>query len=509
MSTSWTPSEILERAQGGNSLALPAALIEDQWQPGADDALVVHDPATGAPLARLAPASAQQVEAAVRAARAAASVWGTSRRAQRASVLDRIADGLEAWRQPLLSLQRLSNGKPRSEAEMDISDAVATFRYYARMALESPDFDQESIELADGAFRARRRYEPCGVAALVLPWNFPIVTTAWKLAPALAAGCAVIVKPSELAPLPEIALAEAVRSAGLPSGAVSWIFGGRSTGEALVRHPRVDKVSFTGSTATGIAVMHAAADRVGRVSLELGGKSALLAFESADVRDAVDLAVAGIFTNAGQMCSATSRVLVHRKLFARFIELFCAAADALKPASREPAEGQYGPLISRGQLQKVMGVVARAISDGLIPITGGGMPTSAGGGYFFQPTIFRDVPVTHALWTDEIFGPVACVRSFDSEEEALAIANSTDYGLAATVVTADAEQARRVEATLRAGMVWTNVRQIILPDVGWGGFGRSGLGRELGILGLRAFQEAKHLVTGNAAHAAEGQQGRA
>jgi betaine-aldehyde dehydrogenase len=495
VTTDLCPGPLLATLSRGANPRLPGALINGAWNEGEGRTIGVVNPATAGVVATFAEASAQQVEQAALAARSALADWRARRPAVRAGVLERIAGALEAERESLASLIRLGNGKPPGEARMDAADAVATFRYYARLAHEWHAFEEEPVELPGADWTARRRYEPCGVAALILPWNFPLVTTAWKLAPALAAGCTVVVKPSELSPLPELAMAEVIRGCGVPEGVLNWVFGGRSVGQALSAAPGIDKISFTGSTAVGESVLRAAASRIARVSLELGGKSALVVFDSADVQQAVGLAVGGIFTNAGQMCSATSRILVQRTLLLPFLERLRDATERLRPHEDDAADsGGYGPLISASQCEKVLAFIRDGIADGLPLLIGGAQPPTARSGYFVSPTVFTDVPSSHPLWRHELFGPVACVRAFDTEQEAIAAANDTEYGLAATVVTGDDAQADRVASALRAGVVWANTPQLVLPEVGWGGFGRSGLGRELGPLGLRAFQEVKHIV---------------
>jgi betaine-aldehyde dehydrogenase len=486
--------KLLSRLPCDAPTELPGGVIHNETVEGSGEFIQVRNPATGQVVARFAAASNRQVRDALDAARAALKPWRATPAAERCKLLARVANAMEARQDELVRLQQLSNGKPRAEAQADVADAVATFRYYAGLC-EWPDFDEEALQLPAGEYRAVRRYESCGVAVLVLPWNFPLVTAAWKIAPALAAGCTVVVKPSELAPLPELAMAELFLEAGLPPGVANWVFGARSVGQELVSAPDVEKISFTGSTVTGRAVAHAAAERIGRVTLELGGKSPLIVCDSADLHSAVDLAVAGVFTNAGQMCSATARILVQRRLYERFMDLFVATVEALQPVGTpDSGTGQYGPLISQGQKDKVVTAIAIAVRDGLALVAGGAAPETAGEGYFVQPTIFRDVPTDHPLWRDEVFGPIACVRPFDTDEAALAMANDTEYGLAATVVTEDKAQARRFEAGLRAGIVWLDTPQLVFPEVGWGGFGKSGIGRELGLPGLRAFQEAKHVV---------------
>lgn len=485
---------LLQAALAANPASLPGAFIDNQPLEGTGEVIWIRNPANGQITAQLSAASNAQVRQAIDAARKALAAWKSRSVAERCLFLDRIADGLEAEREALVALQQLSNGKPLSEAQIDVSDTIATFRYYASLR-DWALFESEPLAVPEPDIEAVRHYEAAGVAGLILPWNFPMVTAAWKMAPALAAGCTVVVKPSELTPLPELALASVIQRAGLPPGVANWIFGARSVGQELSCAPDIEKISFTGSTVTGRTVAHAAAERIGRVTLELGGKSPLIVCDSADLHQAVDLAVAGIFANAGQMCSATSRILVHRRLHRQFCELLVAAAETLQPVGDDDAgQGQYGPLISAGQRDKVVTAIAVAVRDGLNLATGGSIPETQRDGYFLQPTVFCDVPSHHPLWKDEVFGPVACVNAFSDDAEAVQMANDTEYGLAATVITKSAEQAAWFEQRLRAGIVWTNLPQFVFPGVGWGGFGKSGVGRELGVLGLRAFQEAKHVL---------------
>jgi betaine-aldehyde dehydrogenase len=490
------PSHLLGTLRLGHAPRLPSTLVDGAWQEGQGQVIDVVDPAKAKVVATFAESSAQQVGRAIDSARSALPGWRCRPPAERSELLSQIADTLETESDSLATIVRLSNGKPPGEAAMDVSDAVATFRYYAKAAREWPAFEEESVDTSGTQWAARRRYEPCGVAALILPWNFPLVTTAWKLAPAMAAGCTVVVKPSELSSLAEFAMAAVVSRCAVPHGVVNWAFGGSLVGKALCTAPGVDKISFTGSTATGEGVLHAAASRIARVSLELGGKSALIVFESADVQEAVELAVGGIFTNAGQMCSATSRILVHRRLLEPFLVRLREVVACLRSPDDPSADGgDYGPLISERQRDKVLNFIRGGLADGLPLLVGGTEPPTSLPGYFVSPSVFTDVPTTHPLWTQELFGPIACVRAFDTEKEAVEVANETEYGLAASVVTKYDAQAARVAAGLRAGVVWANTPQLVLPEVGWGGFGKSGLGRELGPMGLRAFQEVKHIIS--------------
>lgn len=488
-------TELLRQVSNQRLNELPGLWLGAQPHKGQGETLPVHAPATGHWLGDVQGASVEQVDLAVQAARSALPGWQSASRATRAASLHRIADAMGQQESELCALLHLSNGKPAAEAAIDVADAIATYRYYARLCASWDRFDNEPVPVSDDGFEAERRYVAVGVAALVLPWNFPLVTAAWKIAPALAAGCTVVVKPSEVAPLPEQALAALIGRCGLPPGVVNWVFGGASVGQALVNHPGIDKVSFTGSTAVGRKVMQAATSRFTRLGLELGGKSSLIVCASADVEHAVQLAAAGIFTNAGQMCSATSRVLVHQRIYAPFLERFAALARQWRPVTvARPEDPAYGPLVSRQQQAKVLAMLKAGIQDGIDVLAGGGVPALAQEGFFVEPTVLADLPAGHPLWRDEIFGPVACVRSFNTESEAIAAANDTEYGLAATVVGEDTGEVQQIARALRAGIVWQNVPQVVFPEVGWGGFGSSGIGRELGVPGLRAYQEPQHFL---------------
>jgi betaine-aldehyde dehydrogenase len=474
----------------GNNEA--GVFIGATWRAGTGPLLTVINPATGLPLGRVSGASSEDVDAAVAAARNALPAWRSISVAERGAYLARIADMIESRAPELVELQMLCNGKPRFEAELDVSDAAGTFRHYATQCIEGKLQTSTSVELPDPAFKGVVRFEAVGVCALIVPWNFPMVTTAWKLAPALAAGCTVIIKPSELTPLAELELIKIVAAAQVPAGVVNLVAGGRPVGEALVAHRHVAKVSFTGSTAAGKSVMHSAAERMQRVSLELGGKSALIVFEDADLDSAVELAFNGAFFNAGQMCSATSRVLVHAKLYAKFVDRLCTRAQQAVVGSPDVADVCVGPLISAGQRDRVLGLIAQGRSTGARMVCGGPASTA---GFFVSPTVFVDVEADNVLWREEIFGPVVCLRSFKTEQEAVALANDSDYGLVATLVTADPARAERVAAACEVGMVWVNTPQLIFPQTGWGGTKLSGLGRELGPWGVRAYQEIKHVIT--------------
>ncbi|WP_343673682.1 aldehyde dehydrogenase family protein [Paraburkholderia heleia] len=455
--------------------------------------LPVVNPSTEGTIAQVEAGNAADVDCAVRAAARALRSWKKTTGAQRAALLRAIASGVSDRREHLAALQSLNNGKPLDEARSDVSDVVATFEYYAGLAEQFDASGESAVAIPSDAYQATVRREPAGVVALIVPWNFPMVTTAWKLAPALAAGCTVILKPSEITPLPELELAAIIAHAGVPGGVVNVVTGtGAEVGAPLAAHPLVAKVSFTGSTAVGAQVMKTAADTIKGVSLELGGKSSIIVFADADLDLATDLVAGGAFFNGGQMCSATSRVLVERPLAD-------ALAARLADRTRRTVVGdpfrpgvQMGPLASRAQYERVQRYIARGKADGARLVIEGEAP--AGPGYFVKPTMFVDIPTESPLWREEIFGPVLCLRSFDTEDEAIATANDTEFGLVATVVTRDAGRGGRVAAGLEAGVVWINAPQIIFPQTSWGGYKRSSIGRELGPFGLAAFQEIKQVL---------------
>jgi betaine-aldehyde dehydrogenase len=455
--------------------------------------LCVVNPSTEQKIAEVAAADAADVDCAVQAAARALRSWRNTTGAARAAFLRAVARGVEARRAHLAALQSLNNGKPLAEAQTDVDDVIATFDYYADLADSMDHTDPSSVAIPSSDYHAQISREPAGVVALIVPWNFPMVTTAWKLAPALAAGCTVVLKPSEITPLPELELAAIVAQAGVPRGVVNVLTGtGTDVGAPLVAHPLVAKVSFTGSTAVGAQVMKTAADTIKGVGLELGGKSAIIVFADADLELATDLVAAGGFFNAGQMCSATSRVLVERQVADELVALLAQRVTQTVVGDPFAAGVQMGPLTNRGQYERVQRSIAQGKASGARLVIEGSAPS--GPGYFVKPTLFVDVPSDSVLWREEIFGPVLCVRSFDTEEEAVRVANDTEFGLVATVVTQDAARGSRVARELEAGVVWINAPQLIFPQTSWGGYKRSSIGRELGPFGLAAFQEIKQIL---------------
>jgi len=473
---------------------LDGLYINGQWSAGREHLRVIN-PATEALLTTVNGGDEQAVDQAVAAASEAFKSWSQTSGAERGAILRNIANGVRSGREHLMKLQSSNNGKPQFEAGIDVDDVIATFEYYAELA-EGLDAQQDSnVPLPSDDFSARLRREPCGVVGLIVPWNFPMVTTAWKLAPALAAGCCVVLKPSEVTPLPELELAAIIAESGLPKGVFNLVCGtGLAVGAPLSADPRIGKISFTGSNAVGVQVMQRAAETVKGVSLELGGKSSLLVLADADIDLAVELACGGAFFNAGQMCSATSRVLVAEELEDEFLSRLLKRAQAIRVADPFDADVEMGALVNQAQYQRVLGHIDRGLCAGARLLCGGNRPADLPRGYFLQPTVFTDVPLDSALWCEEIFGPVLCVRSFSSEAEAITLANDTPFGLVASVVTSDAAAADRVANALQAGMVWINAPQVIFPQAAWGGYKQSSIGRELGPWGLTAFQEIKHVI---------------
>ncbi|MCP1483139.1 betaine-aldehyde dehydrogenase [Pseudomonas chlororaphis] len=468
--------------------------IDGQWHAGSE-LLSVINPSTEEPLAVVGGGDPHSVEQAVSAAQAGLAKWAATCGAERGAVLRRIAAGVAERRERLMHLQSSNNGKPQFEAAIDVDDVIATFEYYAGLAEGLDAAQDRDVPLPSDDFSARVRREPCGVVGLIVPWNFPMVTTAWKLAPALAAGCSVVLKPSEVTPLPELELAAIIAGSGLPKGVFNLVCGtGLAVGAPLAADPRVAKISFTGSNAVGVQVMQRAAETVKGVSLELGGKSALLVLADADLELAVELACGGGFFNAGQMCSATSRVLVADELADEFLLRLKARAEAIRVADPFDPDVEMGALVNQAQYQRVLGHIDRGLNVGAKLVCGGERPADCARGFFVRPTIFTEVPLDSALWREEIFGPVLCVRSFASEAEAIALANDSEFGLVASVVGADVQNAERVANALQAGLVWINAPQVIFPQTAWGGYKQSSIGRELGPWGLQAFQEIKHVV---------------
>lgn len=470
--------------------------IDNQWiESRGQRRLSVMDPYRQTRIAELTAGDSADVDAAVQAARAALPGWQALGGVRRGAYLAAFADALEARRERLVRCASTNNGKTLAEAAIDLGDAIACYRYYAGQAKALEQRQGRRLEHGMAGIEARVFEDPAGVVGLITPWNFPLVTSAWKIAPALAAGCTVVFKPSEVTPLPEVVLAEIALEVGLPAGVLNLLNGdGDGIGAPLSAHPGVDKLSFTGSNAVGEKVMQAAANGVRGVSLELGGKSPILVLDDAEVESAADWVMAGIYFNSGQICSATSRLLVHESLAEPLYQALAERIDALTLGDPLVEGTDMGPMTSARQREAVERYLEIARAEGLVAVRDGRHRDLPDQGEFVAPTLYRDVPTSSRLWREEIFGPVLCAHSVTSEAEAIELANDSPFGLAATVISGDNERARRVGRALRAGSIWFNSEQLVMPEASWGGFGISGIGRELGPWGLAGYLEVKHLI---------------
>lgn len=474
----------------------PKLFIDGTWQAAARGGTIdVVDPATERVFRTCSAGTADDVDRAVAAAkRAGQGPWGRTTGRERAVVLRAIADAIEREKQALAELEVRDNGKPLAEALGDISDAAYCFNLYAAYAEELDARQGEAIAVPDDRFKTTVKYVPAGVAGLIVPWNYPLLMAAWKVAPALAAGCTLVLKPSEFTPLTALELARICEEAAVPPGVVNVVTGyGNDAGARLAAHPDVRKLAFTGSVPTGIAVATAAARDIKSVSLELGGKSPIVVFDDADLEQVVEWVMFGIFWNQGQVCSATSRLIVERGIAGRLIERLVEEARKITIGNGMDEGVLLGPLVSRSQYDKVLGYIEIGKQEARLA-TGGRRPPGFDAGYFLEPTIFTGVPPDARIWREEIFGPVLCVAEFGTEEEALTLANGSEFGLAAAVMTRDLERAARVADRFEAGVVWINCSQPNFLEPPWGGMKKSGVGRELGTWGLMNFLEPKQIT---------------
>ena len=470
--------------------------IANEWRPAQSGRrFPVENPATEEILAEVALGDAADVDAAVRAARACfeSDAWRALSGRRRGRILARAADLLEARLDEFARLETAHNGKTLFESKIEMGMTVQTLRYYAGWA----DKITGRTLPADGPFFIYTLREPVGVIGAIVPWNFPLNIASWKFAPALAAGCTVVLKPASETPLTALLFGEIAIEAGLPPGAFNVVAGGGSTaGAALVRHPDVDKISFTGSTEVGRGIMRLAADTNKRITLELGGKSPNIVFADADLKAAARGVQTGIFYGKGEVCAAGSRLLVERAVHDPLVELLADGARKLTPGDPLDKNTRLGALVSKRQQANVLGYIERGKSEGATLVAGGNAVKPGGRGHFVEATVFDGVTPEMTIAREEIFGPVLAVLSFDDVDHGLRLANDTIYGLAAGIWTRDITKAHRAARAVRAGTVWINTYNFYDPGAPFGGFKASGFGRDLGTDALDGYLETKTVWVG-------------
>ena len=467
-------------------------LIDGQWVDGTKTFDTVN-PATGEVLTQVVEASAADVDRVVRAAQRAFDGsnghWRKMPASERGRLIWRLADMVEKHIDELAELETLDNGKPILESRhVDMPMVIDVLRYYAGWATK---IHGETVNTFDSAFTYTLR-EPVGVVGLIIPWNFPLLLASWKLGPALACGNTIVMKPAEQTPLSTLRFGELAMEAGIPAGVLNIVTGGPETGKAIVQHPGIDKIAFTGSTAVGKEIMRGAAETLKRVTLELGGKSPNIVFADSDIDNAVKGAINGIFYGKGEVCNAGSRLFVESKVQDEFLEKLIGRAKKMVPGDPLDPKTRMGAIVSQEQMHTVLGYIEAGKNEGATLIAGGKRVSVDGGkGFFIEPTIFSGVTNEMKIAQEEIFGPVLATLEFDDVDEVVELANRNQYGLAAAVWTRDLKKAHQVSRNLRAGTVWINTYGLMDAALPFGGYKSSGFGRELGQAALEHYTEVK------------------
>lgn len=470
-------------------------LIDGAWcAASSGDVREIINPANAEVIATVPEAGREDTQRAIMAARRAfdEGPWRETLSHERAKLLLKVADLIDRDQRELAELETLNTGKTVTESEADMENIAGVFRYYAALALTQGG----ELNPVPANALSQTTHEPIGVAAMITPWNYPLLQLAWKVAPALAAGCTFVAKPSELTPLTSLKLAELLEEAGLPEGVANFVLGaGAEVGAELAEHPDVDLISFTGGIVTGRKIAVAAAETVKRVALELGGKNPNIVLADANFDVAVDHALNAVFYHAGQVCSAGSRLLVQDEIHDAFVEAILERVAQIKLGVGQDADTEMGPLISEAHRAKVEGYIALAQEEGANLRIGGRRPQGEAftQGFFLEPTVFTGVRADMRVSQEEIFGPVMTVERFKDAEEAVQLANATRTGLAAGLWSQDVAKAQRLAQQLRFGTVWINDFHPYFPEAPWGGFKESGNGRELGRIGLEEYLERKHI----------------
>lgn len=462
--------------------------INGQWVEGEGQKRKIINPANEKVLAELVEASESQVEQAIACAKSAfdSMDWSVNLN-KRVQVLLRVAELIEEHGEALAKLETENTGKPIREARLDIEDSVTCLRYYADL-VQSESFVEVKM---DDETVSKVLYEPFGVCALIVPWNFPLLLSIWKIAPALAAGNTIIFKPSELTPLTMMRFAQLLREAGIPDGVFNLVLGdGKHVGQSMITSPLVEKVSFTGGVETGRHINEVCAKSFKKVSLELGGKSPLIVMEDAEVDKVVEWILFGGFYNQGEVCVASSRILIHKRIYQIVIDELQEKVQTIKIGNPLDEATEMGPIISKEHLEKVKAYIKLGVEEGATLLT---HHEDYELGYYQRPTIFTDVKQGMSIVQEEIFGPVITVQSFQSEEEAVSLANGTKFGLAAGILSKDTAKASELASKLQAGIIWINNYHIPYVEAPWGGYKQSGNGRELGPQGLDSYRQAKHV----------------